>query len=62
MIEHGANVNYKDKNGVTALMQAKSLTVAKLLIDCGADVNAVDLSGRSVLMWAIFNKNDTATI
>jgi len=59
-ISSGANVNAKDKNGWTALMQAaynNSLEVAKLLIKKGADVNARDIQGNTILIVALENNS-----
>ncbi len=62
LIERGANVNAKDKDGNTALMMAVKngyLDKIQLLIANGADVNARDNKGSSVLMQ---NAADTAPL
>lgn len=55
-ITNGASVNDTDKNGVTALMlaaQERKPSVVQLLLDSGADPNALDKKGRSALHYAI---------
>ena len=54
LIEHGANVN-AEYHGITPLHLAAvgaRLRIAEMLIAQGADVNAIDDMGRTVLMWA----------
>ena len=62
-ISDGTDVNGRDKNGMTPLMNAvqnKNPAVAKLLIDAGADVNARDKDGTTPLMFAAsFSTNVT---
>ena len=56
LIDRGADVNYKDKNGNTPLMIASrysSIETAKLLIDRGADVNARNKRRNTALILAI---------
>lgn len=56
LIEQGADVNIKNKEGETALMVAvkwEDLETAKLLIDKGANVNAKDKEGKTALDIAI---------
>jgi ankyrin repeat protein len=53
LIDKGADINVKDKNGWTPLRNVAFIgrsATAKLLIDKGADVNASDLKGNSILM------------
>lgn len=60
-ISDGTDVNGRDKNGMTPLMNAvqnKNPAVAKLLIDAGADVNACDNdNGTSLMYVTAFNAN-----
>lgn len=56
LIENGADVNIKNKEGETALMVATKwgdLETTKLLIDKGANVNAKDKEGKTALDIAI---------
>ena len=59
MIDNGANVNWKDANGSTALIVAAqhhdNVDMIKLLIEKGADVNADDKQGETALMMAAYN-------
>lgn len=55
LLNQGADVNAKDKDGRTALMAAAykaRVESLKLLIDGGADVNAKDVKGRTALITA----------
>lgn len=57
-LAHGADVNTKDKNGKTALMQSSSnAKISRLLVERGANVNAKDNNGETALMMAVQNKN-----
>ena len=49
LLKRGASVNAKDRFGTTALMVAINTTIARRLIDAGADVNALTGKGESVL-------------
>ena len=53
LLDHGANVNAADVAGDTPLRRAvtekKRFEVARLLIERGADVHAVNKRGKSVL-------------
>ena len=40
LLDHGANVNIKDKYGLTPLHRAKTEEQTRLLLDHGADINA----------------------
>lgn len=55
LIEHGANVNWADSDGDTALMKAacKGFTgIVKILLDAGADVIAQNNYGWTALIYA----------
>ena len=63
LASRGADVNAKEKAGVTALMAAASsgrVDALRVLLDKGADVNAVDLQGTSALMAAAFGGHTAA--
>lgn len=56
LIEHGAEINAKDKYGRTALMIASMYghpDTVKLLIESGADIRATDLNGKTALIKAV---------
>jgi ankyrin repeat protein len=58
LLERGANPNGKSSREVTALMTAVNAprpdpAMVRLLMDKGADVNAHDVQGRTVLDWAM---------
>jgi ankyrin repeat protein len=60
-IDAGAEVDYANYDGETALMYAKSLKMVKLLIKNGASIDTVDtsdLSGRTVIHHFIYNHGD----
>lgn len=55
MIEGGANLDEKDKEGKTALIWAASSNlsaVAATLLEAGADINAQDDKGNTAMAWA----------
>jgi uncharacterized protein len=55
LIEHGADVNAKAVNDLTALHTAAArgnLEAAKLLLDHGADVNATATDGKTPISYA----------
>lgn len=66
LIEKGAVVDEKSKDGTTALMNAAQQghnEIARLLIEKGADVNAKTDSGTTPLMWAAMTHHgDTAEL
>ena len=50
LLDYGADINAKDKNGATALMaasEARNAELVKLLLDHGADVNIQDKQGKT---------------
>jgi ankyrin repeat protein len=58
LVENGADVQCRDKDGVPALSVAvdqKAIAIAKLLIDKGAMLEATDNEGRTALMRAVNN-------
>jgi ankyrin repeat protein len=60
LIDAGADVNYQDENGYTALMYSifeDNIVMLKTLIKNGADVNYEDYCGRTALMMAISSVN-----
>jgi len=55
LLSEGANVNAKNKDGQTALMEAVSCDnaeISKLLLEKGADINAKNNKGFTALIWA----------
>ena len=61
LLDHGANVNARDKFGRTTLSYAirlGNLETIKLLLQAGASVNARDkYEGQTALMWAVWWRN-----
>lgn len=53
LLSNKMNVNARDDNQATPLHYAQSVYVAKLLINNGADLNAVDADDTSVLIEAL---------
>jgi ankyrin repeat protein len=66
LIENGADVNARDKGGVSALENAagnNNVALARLLIEKGADVNNADAGGSTPLMQAAgSDERDAATV
>ena len=65
LIAAGADVNAKDKYGITTLMHVAEnglLDEVKLLIDAGADVNAKDEWGQTALMHTGIGDYGTAEV
>ena len=60
-LDAGANVNAKDKDGITALMVAAEVNsnpeVINVLLKAGADVNEKDEYGGTALMSAAYGNN-----
>lgn len=55
LVKAGADLNYKDKNGHTALMYCvyyKNFKLLKFLIKAGADLNVTNNSGMTALLIA----------
>ena len=65
-LQLGADVNIKNKQGYTPLMNAvkdiKNIELVKLLIDAGADVNAIDDTGITPLGYSVSGKEDNNSI
>ncbi len=60
LLDHGANVNLRDKQGRTALFFAAQLGwtwSVEMLLKKGADVNLKDKGGKTPVMWAMGNRN-----
>ena len=55
LLDRGADIEAKDKNGETALIRAAwvgETKVVRLLLDRGADIEAKDKDGETALIWA----------
>jgi ankyrin repeat protein len=61
LIAHKIDLSIRNKYGETALIETVSEDIAKLLVEAGADVNARDAKGQTVLMRAA-NSNYYAKI
>ena len=55
LLEKGAQVDFLDEYGKSALMLASEYNVAKLLVESGARVNRLDTNGKSALIIASEN-------
>lgn len=61
LLEHGADVNVRNKFGETPLLRSLQYghePLARLLIEHGADVNATTEEGETALMVAVKRKNE----
>ena len=52
LLDHGVDVDARDRSGRTALMQCYSPQVTALLVERGADINARDVQGATALLMA----------
>ncbi len=60
LANHGADLNSKNKNGLTPIMRATELgkvNKVKELIKLGANVDSIDVTGRSALFLAVQHNN-----
>jgi hypothetical protein len=63
LIAHGANVNAREKNGFTALMNAGTVELTRFLLQHGADPFAKTDRGETALDWAKqMNHKDKAAL
>ncbi len=56
-IAAGADVNEKDADGITPLMEAKTSEIVKALIEAGADVDAKDRFGYTALKLSLLKED-----
>jgi ankyrin repeat protein len=65
LIENGANINFQDKNGYSALhfaSQNNEIEIIEILLNKGANPNIRDLYGNSPIWTAIFNAREDFSI
>lgn len=65
LLKKGANINFKDHNGITALMIAafnNNKEALYLLIKNNADLNAQDIDGNTALIWAASKSRNNKSI
>jgi ankyrin repeat protein len=65
LVENGADVNSKNKKGLTPLMRASAFNnyeVVKVLIEHGADINSKTESGFTPILYAAKYSNDPKVI
>ena len=55
LLDHGADIEAEDGRGCTPLMYASNCGVLKLLLSCGANVNARSLSGWTALHFCAYH-------
>jgi len=62
LLDHGANLNYVNSNGINALMQAASFDgnkeTVRLLLDRGANPNCRDNKGNTPLILSLTKTRD----
>ncbi len=57
LLNHGANVNAEDQTKSRPIHYAQSSNVVRLLVDCNADINAMDSQGCSIFTKAFICDN-----
>lgn len=60
LIDQGANVNEKDRYGLTPLIESvikNNIQIARALLDHGARINQEDITGQTALQWAVNRYN-----
>ncbi|KAJ7427840.1 retinoic acid induced 14 [Willisornis vidua] len=60
LLDHGADINTRDKNGRTALMmacEAGSLNMVEAFLRRGADVSLIDVFGQNALHYSKLSEN-----
>jgi ankyrin repeat protein len=60
LLENGADIEAKNKNGITALMYAAALgtmQICILLLENGADIDAKNIEGRPASVMAEINQS-----
>lgn len=62
LIEHGADVNNRNKYGVTPLYSAATKEMAELLIKHGANVNAMNINNNTPLYDAISHNKEVVEV
>ena len=60
LVNAGANVNIKNKDGVTPLMRLDNAAIIEFLIQSGANVNAFDNNYWTPLIWQVEKSNTEA--
>jgi len=56
LIDAGADVNYKDDDGRSALCKASTNKIIDMLLNAGADVNSKDKDGLTPIMELIYTR------
>ncbi len=57
LVQHGASVEERNHEGLTPLTEATSKEMCRALLACGAEIDAADKNGRTVLHSAIFQRD-----